>query len=614
MKSKKSKNENINESAPSDNYLPIDGTYEVAAGIKVTAQKADSTINISDFLVPDSSQVLGVDFLPARIGFSDDCDIMLPEVPGFFHFHALVKRNPEIETELIITPLNSKASLYVNNSPVIGEAELRENDVITAGGWDITVKQIIKSEVVIVRKKSKKNKDDFIPTLSFPFILVLLIIFAAVGLMFSQPLSTLLNSKNETDDTGTSNHLVKVYTSNDVTDITEQLGIKVTDAKNVSINKDVATISNETIDDIVNALKSKKMATPKDLLSNIEIYAVKNKIKRKISSEMLFESINNCIKNSNETQALLPIMIDYVNGKTRSSIGNGVPINALSSLALCVAIIRLPDYVNNIQVSPSKFNETETLSIKTELANIIGSKPEEIKLYINCPPVLSPNLWNVEYRDNGNTCIQQLMSSLQIKWVKNYNFEKSVNAALSSITKITNDDKKSKKRIKNKSLPMTPELSNNRIINVIKSRGAKVFSSAGVFSPNQVGDKYKRFHPMYEGLYAGDDEQIYFNLNLTPFVGKWSEVAVKTWLINQTDGTVSPLLSTYDVEKVTDRMQIITIELPLKSIINDFISLSIDVSGSTTAKGDAVEPSENKLLTIDTEDFGLVQVKEGSRE
>jgi hypothetical protein len=77
---------------------------------------------------------------------------------------------------------------------------------------------------------------------------------------------------------------------------------------------------------------------------------------------------------------------------------------------------------------------------------------------------------------------------------------------------------------------------------------------------------------------------------------------------------VSPLLSTYDVEKVTDRIQIIAIELPLKSIINDYISLSIDVSGSTTAKGDAVEPSENRLLTIDTEDFGLVQIKEGSRE
>jgi pSer/pThr/pTyr-binding forkhead associated (FHA) protein len=613
MKSKKSKNEYISESASNDTYVPIDGTYEVAAGIKVTAQKADSTINISDFLVPDSSQVLGVDFLPARIGFSDDCDIMLPEVPGFFHFHALVKRNPEIETELLITPLNSKASLYVNNSPVIGEAELRQNDVITAGGWDITVKQIIKSEVVIVRKKSKKSKDDFIPTLSFPFILVLLIIFAAVGLMFSQPLSTLLNSKSNTDETVTSSHLVKVYTSNDVTDITEQLGIKVTEAKNVSINKDVATISNETIDDIVNALKNKKMATPKELLSNIEIYAVKNKIKRKISTEMLFESINNSIKNSHETQALQPIMIDYVNGKTRLSIGNGIPINALSSLALCVAIIRLPDYVNNIKVSPSKFNDTETVSIKTELADIIGFKPEEMKLYINCPPALSPNLWNVEYRDNGNTCIQQLMSCLQIKWVNNYNLEKSVKNALSSITKITNDVKKSKRKTDNFKT-MTPLISHNKIIRVVKTRGAKIFSAAGVFSPNQVGDKYKRFHPMYEGLYAGDDEQIYFNLNLTPFVGKWSEVAVKTWLVNQTDGTVSPLLSTYDVEKVTDRIQIIAIELPLKSIINDYISLSIDVSGSTTAKGDAVEPSENRLLTIDTEDFGLVQIKEGSRE
>ena len=139
MKLRNTKNEeNINESPSSNIYLPIDGTYEVAAGIKVTAKKADTAVNISDFLVPDSSQVLSVDFLPARIGFSDDCDIMLPEVPGFFHFHALVKRNPEVETELVITPLNSKASLYVNNSPVIDEAELREDDIITAGGWDIT--------------------------------------------------------------------------------------------------------------------------------------------------------------------------------------------------------------------------------------------------------------------------------------------------------------------------------------------------------------------------------------------------------------------------------------------------------------------------------------------
>ena len=609
------KSENIIENSNDGSYLPVDGTYEVAAGIKVTAKNTDTTGQVPDFLAPDLAQVLEVDFLPARIGSADDNDIMLPGVPGFFQYHALIKRNPLTETELLISPLNSKAALYINNSPVICEAELRENDVITAGGWDITVKEIVKSNVIIVRKKTKKMKEDFIPTLSFPFILVIMIIFAGVGLMFAEPLAILLNSTNKPVNMVKSDQLVKVYTSYDVVNITDRLGLRTTEAKNIRIKKDEATISEQAVEGIVGALKSKTMATPKALLPGIDIVAINNKTKRKISLEQLCASISKATKDSKNPPALMPIMTDYVSGKTRASVGNGIPINVLSSLALAVTIIRLPDYVNNIKVSPSKINVDETKAVRSAIADSIGLKDNEMQLYINCPVTKVSDLWNLEYRETGNDNIQMLMAWLENKWISNYKLEKSVQHISEITSKETNDNdaNRKKRKIKKSLFTLKPPVMNEKKIKLVKTRGAKIISKCGVFSPNEIGDKYRRFHQMYEGLYAGDDEQFYINLDLHKYIGKWSEVALKTWLVNQTDGTVTPLSLTYDIQKVTENPQIIAIEIPATSLTNDFISVSFDIYGSTDAQGIPVDPAKNWLETINTEKYGLVKVKEGSR-
>jgi hypothetical protein len=611
MKLLNKKNENPENTLSSENYLPVDGTYEVASGIKVTAKKADASVVISDFLVPESTQVIVVDFLPVRIGFSDDCDITLPEVPGFFHFHALVKRNPDDEKNLAISPLNSKASLYVNNAPVINKAEIRENDVITAGGWDITIKEIIKSDIVIIHKKPVNKKDEFIPTLSVPFILIIMIIFAVVGLMFSQPLATLLKSENKIVDQSVRNQVIKVFTSNDVINVVDQLGMKAAESKNISVNKTESTINEDAIDDIVDALKQKKTAAPVLLLNGVEIFAVNKKVKRKITPEILCTAINKCVKNGKDTQTLTPILTDYINGKTRTSIGNNVPINILSGLALNLIIIRLPDYINDVGVSQSKTHEDDIELLRASIADSVGLKADEMKLYIYCPTsTIQPNIWNVEYRNSGNDNCQQLMRWLQHKWISSYQLKMISVKTVSPDSIFTNKNKS--KSVKRK-VAFSPVESHSSKIKVIKSRGAKTVNDAGIFSPNEFGDKYRRFHPMYEGLYADDDEQIYIYLRLKDYVGKWSEVAMKTWLVNQTDGTVTPLLLTYDIKSVTENPQMIAIELPAKTLTGDFISISIDVYGSTNSKGVAVDPSLNKLFTIDTQDYGLVQVRDGSR-